>query len=217
MKLLNILKREDKAKTLFYNTSPFVTLYKFDGIYNYVIGDLPNDTSVLKYFDLTLIENKGIVLRYPFIYEEFEISEYTHHEKFFKSIEEYFEWAKVLNINNVGDLNEYITHNNIGDLINLSEIMQDYKLLSIAEQIASNKKIKFVLISGPSSSGKTTTSKKLALYLKTLKLNPIQLSLDDYFFNREDTPLQENGKPDFESIRAIDIIIKWRKSRHPNL
>ena len=85
-------------------------------------------------------------------------------------------------------------------------MIQDYKLLSIAEKITLNKNdIKVILISGPSSSGKTTTSKKLTLYLKTLGLNPHQLSLDDYFLNREDTPLDEDGKPDFESLRAIDV------------
>lgn len=199
------IKRLDKAKTLFYNTSPFITLYKFDGMYNYVIGELPYDTSVLKYFDLTLLEN-GVVLRFPFVYDEIEITKYIHHEKYFKSVLEYSKWAKVLHINNVGELNEYITNNKVGELIHLSEIMQDYKLLSIAEKIALNKNnIKFVLISGPSSSGKTTTSKKLSLYLKTLGLNPIQLSLDDYFLNRDETPIQENGKPDYESIKAIDI------------
>lgn len=198
------IKRLDKAKTLFYNTSSFITLYKFDGMYNYVIGELPYDTSVLKYFDLTLLE-KGIVLRFPFIYDEIEITKYIHHEKFFKCAEEYSEWVKTLNINNVGELNEFITNNNVGDLIHLSEIMQDYKLLSIAEKIALNKNnIKFVLISGPSSSGKTTTSKKLGLYLKTLGINPIQISLDDYFLDREKTPILENGKPDYESINAID-------------
>ena len=199
------IKRLDKAKTLFYNTSSFITLYKFDGMYNYVIGELPYDTSVLKYFDLTLLEN-GVVLRFPFIYDEIEITKYIHHEKYFKSVLEYSEWAKVLHINNVGELNEYVINNKVGELIHLSEIMQDYKLLSIAERIALNKNnIKFVLISGPSSSGKTTTSKKLSLYLKTLGLNPIQLSLDDYFLNRDETPILENGKPDYESINAIDI------------
>ena len=76
------IKRLDKAKTLFYNTSPFITLYKFDGMYNYVIGELPYDTSVLKYFDLTLLEN-GVVLRFPFVYDEIEITKYIHHEKYF--------------------------------------------------------------------------------------------------------------------------------------
>ena len=200
------LKREDKVKTLFYNTSNYVTLYKLEDKYNYIIGTLPNNTGVLKYFDLSLIKGKGIVVRYPSIYDDCKIVKYTHHEHYFNSLEEYSKWGENLNISNLGELNDYITHNNAGDIIQLSEIMQDYKLLNIAEQIVLNKEnYKIVLMSGPSSSGKTTTSKKLSLYLKSLGLNPTHLSLDDYFYEREETPLGSNGKPDFESLKAIDV------------
>ncbi len=197
--------REDKAKTLFYNTSPIVTLYKLDGVYSYILGNVPHDTSVLKYFDLTLLEGKGIILRFPSIYDDGKIIKYTHHEKYFNTLEEYASWGEVLNINNLGDLNEQVIKNPSGEIINLAEMVQDYKLLSIAEEIFLNKdELKIILISGPSSSGKTTTAKKLALYLKTLGLNPHHLSIDDYFLERVDTPLDENGKYDFESLRALD-------------
>ena len=200
------MKREDKVKTLSYTTSSFVKLYKFDSMYNYIIGDLPHDTSILKHFDLTLIERKGIVLRFPFTYNNGKIKKYVYHEKYVKSLDEYAEWGKLLNINNIGELNEAIIKEGAGEIINLSETIQDYKLLSIAEEISKNKEnIKIVLLSGPSSSGKTTTSKKLALYLKTLGLKPHPISLDDYFLEREDTPLNEDGKPDYEGLRAIDI------------
>ena len=110
-----------------------------------------------------------------------------------------------LNINNLGELNDFIINNNAGEIIQLSEIMQDYKLLTIAEQIVLNKETyKIVLLSGPSSSGKTTTSMKLSLYLKSLGLNPTHLSIDDYFHERSETPLGANGKPDFESLTAVD-------------
>ncbi len=200
------IKRKDKVKTLSYDNSNFITLYKFDGTYNYILGDLPYDSSVLKYFDLTLLENRGVVVRFPSIYDNGRVKKYTHHEHYFNSLEEYSKWADVLNISNLGELNEAIINNNAGEIIHLSEMIQDYKLLTIAEEISLNKEdIKVILISGPSSSGKTTTSKKLSLYLKTLGLKPIQLSLDDYFLNREDTPLDENGNYDYESLRAIDI------------
>lgn len=200
------LKREDKVKTLFYNTTNYVTLYKLEDKYNYIIGQLPNNTSVLKYFDLSLIKDKGIVVRFPSVYDDGKIIKYTHHEHYFDSLEEYSNWGNNLNITNLGELNDYITNNNAGDIIQLSEIIQDYKLLSIAEQIVLNKEnYKIILLSGPSSSGKTTTSKKLSLYLKSLGLNPTHLSLDDYFHEREDTPLGPNGKPDFESLNAIDV------------
>ena len=199
------LNREDKVKTLSYTVSNFVKLYKFDGVYNYIIGDLPHDSSILKQFDLTLLEGKGIVLRFPFTHTNGKVIKYTYHEKYVNSLEEYAKWGELLNINNLGELNGAIIEKGAGEVISLAEILQDYKLLSIAEEISLNKKnIKIVLLSGPSSSGKTTTAKKLALYLKTLGLNPHHLSLDDYFLDRDKTPLDEDGKPDYESIRAID-------------
>lgn len=200
------IKREDKAKTLFYDTSKYVSLYKLDENYNYIVGDLPSSTGVLKYFDLSLIKDKGIVVRFPSIYDNKKVKRYTHHTNYFNTLEEYSAWGTNLNINNIGELNDYITSNKPADIIQLSEIMQDYKLLSIAEQIVLNKEdYKIILLSGPSSSGKTTSAMKLSLYLKSLGLNPTHLSLDDYFHERAETPLGEDGKPDFESITAVDI------------
>lgn len=200
------LKRQDKVKTLFYNSANYVTLYKLEDQYNYIIGTMPSNTKVLKYFDLSLIKNKGIVVRFPSVYDDGKVIKYTHHEHYFNSLEEYSNWGNNLNITNLGELNDYITNNNAGDIVQLSEIMQDYKLLNIAEQIVLNKdNYRIILLSGPSSSGKTTTSKKLSLYLKSLGLNPTHLSLDDYFHERDETPLGPNGKPDFESLQAIDV------------
>lgn len=200
------LKRFDKVKTLSYTTSNFVKLYKFDGVYNYIIGDLPHDAGILKKFDLTLLDKKGIVLRFPFTHTNGKIVNFNYHEKYVNSLEEYSKWGSLLNINNIGELNEAIIDKGSGEIINLSEILQDYKLLSIAEEIVLGKdNIKVVLLSGPSSSGKTTTAKKLALYLRTLGLHPHHLSLDDYFLEREKTPLDEDGKPDYEGVKAIDI------------
>ena len=200
------IKREDKAKTLFYDTSKYVSLYKLDENYNYIVGDLPSSTGVLKYFDLSLIKDKGIVVRFPSIYDNKKVKRYTHHTNYFNTLDEYSAWGNNLNINNIGELNDYITSNKPADIIQLSEIMQDYKLLSIAEQIVLNKEdYKIILLSGPSSSGKTTSAMKLSLYLKSLGLNPTHLSLDDYFHERAETPLGEDGKPDFESITAVDI------------
>ena len=200
------VKRFDKAKTLFYDKNNYVTLYRFEDTYSYVIGTLPHNSSIFKYFDLTLIEGKGIILRYPSIYDNGKVIKYTHHEQFFNNIDEYLEWAKILNISSVGELNDAIVSSKQGELINLSESIQDYRLQQIANQISEKRNdIKFVLISGPSSSGKTTSARKLSLYLRTMGLNPIPISLDDYFLNRDETPLTEDGKPDFESLRAIDV------------
>lgn len=200
------INREDKIRTLFYDKNNYVTLYKLDDIYNYIIGSLPYDTSILKYFDLTNIPNKGVILRYPSIYDNKKVLKYRHHEQFFNCVDEYLEWAKILNISSIGELNDAIISSKRGELINLSESIQNYRLQQIASNIKENKSnIKIILLSGPSSSGKTTTAKKLSMYLKTLGINPVPISLDDYFINRDETPLNEKGKPDFESIRAIDI------------
>ena len=199
------IKRMDKVKTLSYDNSKFVTLYKFNGVYNYILGDLPSDASVLKYFDFTLLNENGVVVRFPSIYDNGKINKYVHHDKYFTSLEDYSKWGSVLNLDNLGELNEAIIKNNASEIVQLSETVQNYKLLSIAEEIVKDKEnIKMVLLSGPSSSGKTTTARKLSLYLKSLGLNPCPLSIDDYFIEREDTPLNEDGKPDYESIRAID-------------
>ena len=200
------IKREDKIKTLFYDKNSFVTLYKFDGVYNYMLGNLPHDSSILKYFDLTLLKGKGIILRYPTIYDDGKITKYKHHEQFFNSIDECLEWAKILNISSVGELNDAIISSKPGELINLSEAIADYRLQQIAASIKDKREdIKIILLSGPSSSGKTTSARKLSMYLKTMGLNPLSISLDDYFLNRDETPLDEDGKPDFESLRAIYI------------
>ncbi len=198
------IKREDKVRTLFYNTDNLVTLYRLEEYYNYLIGELPLSTGILKYYDLTLIKDKGIVVRFPSIYDSNKIVKYVHHEKYFDTLEEYSLWGERLKVSNLGELNDYITTNNSKELIRLSEIMQNYKLLSIAEEITLNN-YKVILLSGPSSSGKTTTAMKLSLYLKSLGLNPTELSIDDYFHDREDTPLGPDGKPDFESLKAVNV------------
>lgn len=202
----NKINRMDKVKTLTFDTSSYVKLYKFENFYEYILGDLPMNSSILKYFDLSLIEDKGVVVRFPSVYDDKKIIKYTHHDNYFNSLIDYTSWGNILGINSLGELNEKIINNNASEIVNLSEIMQDYKLLSIAEKIVLDREnIKIVLLSGPSSSGKTTTARKLSLYLKTLGLNPIAISIDDYFVNREDTPLDENGNYDFECLGAVDL------------
>ena len=138
---------------------------------------------------------------YPSAYSNKKNAKYTHHEQYFNNIDEYLEWAKILNISSIGELNDAIIKSKPGELINLSESIQDYRLQQIAKSIQERKDdIKIILLSGPSSSGKTTSARKLSMYLKTFGLNPIPLSLDDYFLNRDETPFDICVHKGFQNI-----------------
>lgn len=197
--------QKEKAHCLKYISNTYVNLYKFDNLYDYFYGEMPVDTSSLKYFKLTLIKPNGIVLCYPNLYINAEIADYVNHEKLFKEFENYHDWCETLKITDVSDLNDYASDGNSDSLIYLSELEQNSRLYDLAKHIKENSEIKIVLIAGPSSSGKTTTSKKLSLYLRSLGLSPYPLSIDDYFLDRENTPKKENGEFDFESLKAINV------------
>ena len=137
-------KRMDKVKTLSYTTASFVKLYKIEGNYNYMLGDMPQSTGIFKYFDLTPIEN-GIIVRFPFMYDKGKIAKYVHHEQVFKIMKEYSNWGKLLNITNIGELNESVINRGAREIINLSEIVQDRNLFSIAEKIAKDNGERVIL------------------------------------------------------------------------
>ncbi|MGI6329286.1 MAG: nucleoside kinase [Bacilli bacterium] len=194
----------DKAENLKYISNTYVNLYKFKEMYDYFYGEMPIDSSYLDNFKLTLVEPKGIVLRYPNLFIKNKIADYVPREKLFTEFRDYHCWCRKIGVSNATDLNKYISLGKIGDLIYLSEIDQSRRLLKIVKEINEREKIKVVLIAGPSSSGKTTTSKKLALYLKSFGKNPYSLSIDDYFYDREKTPKKPNGEYDFESTEAVN-------------
>ena len=195
-----------KARVLMYNTNTYITLYRLGNLYDYFYNYMPVTTNHLKDFALTYINNKGFVLRFPTPYIKDKIIPYTHHEDMFKTYEEYSDWAKKIKVENSADLNSRVSTGKINDLIRIDETVQANKLLNVASQIASKKnKIKIVLIAGPSSSGKTTTSKKLCLYLQSFGLNPQVISMDDYFVEKKDNPIGEDGKPDYECLEALDL------------
>lgn len=196
--------QHDKAESLKYISNTFVNLYKLENTYDYLYGEMPIDTSYLKWFGLTRVTDRGVVLRFPNIYLDCEVVPYKHHEKLFGEFKKYLDWCKRVNLRNISDLNKIISTGDVANLIYMCEIEQNGRLLDTARMISTNPNIKLVLIAGPSSSGKTTTSKKLSLFLKSLGLNPYSLSIDDYFFNRDKTPLKSNGEPDFESVVAIN-------------
>ena len=188
-----------------YNTNTYVTLYRMGNSYNYFYNMMPTSTGKLKDFDLTYINKKGLVLRFPTAYIKDKIKEYEHHPHMYDVFNEYRAWAKTIQIENSVDLNKMISSGSINDLIRMDETLQSNKLLEVARKISENKKIKMVLMAGPSSSGKTTTSRKLSMYLKSFGLKIRTISMDDYFVDSAQTPLGEDGKPDFECLEAVDL------------
>lgn len=195
-----------KAGVMKYNTNNYITLYRLGNYYNYFYNLMPPSTDKLRDFDLTFIKDNGFILRFPTVYINNKIKKYEHHPNMFEVFKEYREWAKIMNVENCVDLNRIVSTSKINDLIKIDETLQGYRLLNVAKEINSkNNKIKIVLIAGPSSSGKTTTSRKLCMYLKSFGLNPKVISMDDYFVDRNATPLDENGKPDYECLEAMDL------------
>ena len=206
IKYFNSINRKDKADILKYISNTYITLYKFKNMYDYFYGEMPYSSGVLKDFKLDIVEDKGIVLSFPSVYSETTAISYTHHNKLFNAFEEYREYQKRVGICSVSNLNERVSSGAIGDLIRIDETMQNQNLLAIAKEIFERKdKIKLVLIAGPSSSGKTTTSKKIESYLSGFGLIPHAISLDDFFKEKYETPKDENGNYDFESLNAIDV------------
>ncbi len=199
-------KREDKVHVLKYISTTFVNLYRVDDIYDYFYGSLANSTSLIDDFKMTYIADNGFVLSSPTVYMPEYTLDYVHHKKMFNKFLEYAKWGQCIGVENAADLNEYVSKGSYGELIRLSEAYYDSQLTRIADQVYENKdNIKIILIAGPSSSGKTTTAKKLQTYLgsKGIKTHPI--GIDDYYVNREDTPRDENGEYDFECIQALDL------------
>ncbi len=198
------IKNYDKVNVLKYSVNTNVNLYRLNDNYDYFFSYLPVSTGVLKEYRLTYIDENSFVLRYPNIYYDNKIPVYKHHEKLFNKFKEYDEWCKKLGVENVSELNNRVSKGSINDLILLTENVQNNSLFKIADTIKNNNKIRVILIAGPSSSGKTTTSKKLELFLKGYGIIPKSISIDDYFLDRDKTPKLKDGTYDFESIRAID-------------
>jgi len=200
-------KINDLEKVSNYNqmSSEYVVLYQLLDYYNYFYYLMPISTGVLKNFDLTKINSNGIVLQYP-TGESDKIEDYKDVPAVLEEFRKYRNWAKNVNVRYVSDINKVIIDGKIKDFIQLNEMKSNNDLHNIANHIIKNKdKIRIILIGGPSSSGKTTTSKKMALELKSHGLNPLIISVDDYFINRVDTPKDKNGNYMFDVIEALDI------------
>lgn len=180
-----------------------VTLYFCENYYNYFYGVLPITTGFAEAYEIVPYAN-GFLIRYPNRENPYELTKFNDTPKLFKTLEDYEELHKILNINTLYKLNSIIKDKKIEEYILLDEALHEKKIGAIADNIAKNKNIKLVAIAGPSSSGKTTFAKRLELQLKLNGLKPVIISVDNYFVEREETPLDEDGNYDFESINAID-------------
>lgn len=205
IKYFNEVKEKEKSSMYKQMTGDALTLYNLLNYYNYFYTKMPYSTGIIKSFDLTLTKDKGVMLEYPSTYD-MKIPPYTHMDQVLNVFKEYGRWADTLGVKYVSDVNNIVIEGKIKEFIELNEIKQNNDLLKIASEIEKNlNNIKLVLIAGPSSSGKTTTSKKLSLYLKSKGINPFVLSTDDFFKNRIDTPKNENGEYEYDIPEALDI------------
>lgn len=201
----NSVKEYEKSLTYKQMTGEMLTLYSMLDYYNYFYTKMPYSTKILTSFDLTLTKDKGVMLEYPSTFD-MKIPEYTHMPQVLNVFDNYAVWAEKLGVKYVSEVNNVVINGKIKEFIELNEIKQNNDLLEIANKIQNNiNDIKIVLIAGPSSSGKTTTCKKLALYLKSKGLNPFTLSTDDFFKDRKDTPKNEKGEYEYDIPEAIDI------------
>lgn len=198
-------KQFDKVNVLKYISNTYVNLYRIDDIYDYFFGELAYSTKDINSFKLTYIKDDGFVLSYPNIYNPDYTMDYCHRPLVSKTFADYSKWGKMIGISTAADLNYVVSQGKYNELIRLSETYFESQLSRIADTIYENKdNIKLILIAGPSSSGKTTTSKKLNVYLQSRGFKTHNISIDDYFVNRDNTPKDENGEYDFESLKAID-------------
>ena len=198
------LHNRSKVKLLKSTGRLFTTYYDIDGYVDYYYGSLLTNTSqiylfgVEKYYD-------GLLLRLPSREDPDELGEMTHQDKMFGIFKEHHQWQDILGLRTVGDLNDVIMQGHSSTLIQISEALQEKKIAKIADEIANRKGIKIVLIAGPSSSGKTTTCKRLSVQLAVNGIKPIGISLDDYFVDRDKTPRDEKGDYDFEHLHALNL------------
>lgn len=193
-----------KVKLLESSGSLYTVYYVLDDYKDYYYGSMLTNTSELTLFGLEQYYD-GVLLRIPSVQDPSKLGELIRQDKMFEVFKEHHRWQNILGVQTVGDFNEAVNKGKATDLINVSEALQEKKISQIADTIADKKEIKVVLIAGPSSSGKTTFCKRLSVQLLACGVKPIQISLDDYFVNRVETPKDENGELDYESIYALNI------------
>ena len=197
--------RLDNVSVLKYISNTYITLYRINDLYDYFHGRMAYSTNQIRDFRLSYLSEDGFVISIPEVSDPDIVKQYTHHNLVFDKYLDYTRWGKKIGMANASDLNKALSEYSIGEIINLAEAYYDGQLSSIADTIFNEKKdIKIVLLAGPSSSGKTTTAKKLSVYLRSKGFITHPLSIDDYFVDRDKTPKDENGEYDFESLECVD-------------
>ncbi len=194
----------EKEKLFGYRLVSNTNIYELGGFYDYYYGYMPRSTGVLPIFDLTTYED-GFLLLLPERKSPGVLPKFQPRKKLYDVLQRSNHFAQRLSLENVGDLNRMISTGNTEEMILVQEAYQEKEIAKIAEQIYNRGNVKFVMIAGPTSSGKTTFSHRLSVQLRTLGLRPQPIAVDDYFVNREDTPLDENGNYNFEILEAIDV------------
>lgn len=182
----------------------YTIYYQLDDFVDYFYGALMTNTAQVYLFDLVPFHG-GMLLRVPSRENPDQLCTMPQQDKMFDVFKEHHQWQNIMQLRTVGDLNHAVDKGFATDLININEALQEKKISHIADEIAARKQVKLVLLAGPSSSGKTTTCKRLSIQLLTCGLKPLQISLDDYFIDREKTPIDANGEYDYESIHALNI------------
>ena len=195
---------DDKVRLLKYRRSSEINVYKLDGFYDYFYGYMLPNTSYIEKFKVQKYHN-GILLTLPTRQNTKKLIVSEPREKLFKTMMLSSDWGSMMGIENVGDLNNMICSGRIGDMILVQEALQERRIGEIAMDIFKRLDVKFVMIAGPSSSGKTSFANRLSIQLRSNGMNPHPISLDNYFVNREDTPLNEDGSYNFECLEALDV------------
>ncbi|URZ17645.1 nucleoside kinase [Clostridium felsineum] len=204
MKIFKDYGMEDKVRLLKYVKIKYLKLYELDGRYDYFYGTMAYSTGIIKLFDLKSYKS-GFLLRVPSEKDLTRLPYYCDQNKLYNIFYETEKWGNILGVGDVGSLNDKVMQNEIKDIVLISEALHEKKIAYIADMICERKDVKLVLIAGPSSSGKTTFSKRLGVQLRVNGLIPVAISLDDYFVDRNRTPRDENGNYDFEAIEALDV------------
>ena len=198
------VNQPDKAESLRFISNSSISLYKLDDTLDYFYGVLPCNTSYLTKFNVKYLKENKVILLPPYVFLSEEKLKFEKNEKLIRAIERNDIYLNNLKINTSVDLNNTISTGKYGDIIRMTEVIQNNRMFEIVDKITKNKDLKIVLITGPSSSGKTTTSKKLSLFMRSKGFEPIPISVDDFYTDMKDRVLDKNGKPEIERIEAFD-------------